>query len=830
VWLWPLVGLASLVWFLVRVIPKPSRATYPCQRVAAPLASSFVAWLVAVVGSLVALRKARERLRESRHVLAGICLAAALIAAGWALVHTPARTASAFTPIDPPNSPMGVAKGIHPGRVVWVHDPDATDWDGSTGYYWEDGYIDQDVVDRMMSRAIRWLAGERTDAAAWDALFRHFNQIHGKGDVGYQVGERITIKINLNNCNSYGAANNSVDTSPQVLLALLRQLVYRVGVPPSAITAYDSVRYVTDKMWDPCDGEFPDVRFVDVSGQFGRIRATRDYGAPIHYAEPISGTPDYVPQCVSEADYVINAAALKKHVYAAVTLCAKNHFGSLCESPSHLHPFIKTWQRPMGTYSPFVELMGHAHLDGKCLLLIIDGLYGAMSQDGSPIRWSYPPFAGDWPSSLIVSQDGVAIDSVGLDFLDAQSDLYDNADNYLHEAAQANSPPSGTFYDPEGDGTRLASLGVHEHWNNPTDKQYSRNLGTGNGIELVALANVPPLVDAGPDQSVQLGQWASLDGTVSGGGLLYTPGAVTTLWSKVSGPGTVTFTDAAAVDTTATFSEAGTYVLRLTAYDGLLQSSDEVTITVEPVNRPPVAADDTATVAEGSSSNVIDVLANDSDPDGDLLTVESVDEPDHGTAVALGDHIEYTPDADYVGEDSFDYTVSDGNGGTDTATVSVTVARLPVLRATVELEGYTGAPGALLTLRFAFTDEAGTVLDRRDVQVAYTNSRDTEVVVLDNVPEDAVRLSCKEIQHFLRRRVDIAGTAPDLTADFTEDNKLLGGDLKDDNFVELTDFAQFLRDFGKPLCPESDINGDGAIDILEFGYIGLHFFQAGDPE
>jgi hypothetical protein len=56
----------------------------------------------------------------------------------------------------------------------------------------------------------------------------------------------------------------------------------------------------------------------------------------------------------------------------------------------------------------------------------------------------------------------------------------------LHEAALADNPPSGTFYDPEDDGTAMASLGVHEHWNNPADKQYSRNLGIGAGIELIS--------------------------------------------------------------------------------------------------------------------------------------------------------------------------------------------------------------------------------------------------------------------------------------------------------------------------------------------------------
>ena len=65
------------------------------------------------------------------------------------------------------------------------------------------------------------------------------------------------------------------------------------------------------------------------------------------------------------------------------------------------------------------------------------------------------------------------------------TDVTGNPENYLHEAAQADNPASGTVYDPEDDGTRLASLGVHEHWNNPVDRQYSRNLGTGDGIELV---------------------------------------------------------------------------------------------------------------------------------------------------------------------------------------------------------------------------------------------------------------------------------------------------------------------------------------------------------
>jgi hypothetical protein len=155
----------------------------------------------------------------------------------------------------------------------------------------------------------------------------------------------------------------------------------------------------------------------------------------------------------------------------------------------------------MGHYRPLVDLMGHKQLGGKTLLYLIDGLYaGKHAKESAPRKWSMPPFNGDWTSSLFASQDPVAIDSVGFDFLRTEWDdapRKSGTNDYLIEAAQADNPPSGTFYDPdnEGDVARLPSQGVYESWNNPADKQYSRNLGTGNGIELVKLtgsASVPP--------------------------------------------------------------------------------------------------------------------------------------------------------------------------------------------------------------------------------------------------------------------------------------------------------------------------------------------------
>jgi len=71
IWLIPVVGLFSLVWFLIRVVPKPSRASYPCQRLAAPLASGFVIWAAGLLTSTLAYRKARQFVGRRRYVSEG---------------------------------------------------------------------------------------------------------------------------------------------------------------------------------------------------------------------------------------------------------------------------------------------------------------------------------------------------------------------------------------------------------------------------------------------------------------------------------------------------------------------------------------------------------------------------------------------------------------------------------------------------------------------------------------------------------------------------------------------------------------------------------------
>jgi len=107
---------------------------------------------------------------------------------------------------------------------------------------------------------------------------------------------------------------------------------------------------------------------------------------------------------------------------------------------------------------------------------------------------------------------------------------------------------------------------------------------------------------------------------------------------------------------------------------GVIDADDAVFGIVPPTNHPPVATDDSATTNEDTAVS-IPVLANDSDQDGDSLFVTSVGSPVAGAAILdpSGTAIQYTPAAGFGGVDAFEYTVSDGAGGSDSALVSITV-------------------------------------------------------------------------------------------------------------------------------------------------------------
>jgi Domain of unknown function (DUF362) len=487
------LGISSTVWFLVRVIPKPQRATYPCMRVAAPLMSTFVIYLLTLSGSALAFKKAKEHFRKAKYVYALTFFLIASVSAFLFLTKSSdevhASTIDMISVMS--NSPIGVEHGIFPGRVVWVFDPQVAKWDGSNKYWWDEKSTSQIEADKMLTNVLTSLTGKKSEANAWEALFRNFNETKNRGKNGYASNQKIAVKINQNNTLRH-ADTTGLNASPQLVYALIRSLTNEAGVPQKNITIFDASRFITDNIFNKCHKDFPEVIFVDNEGGEGRTKSTYVDNA-IPYSVDNGKLATGLATCAVEADYIIDMALLKGHVGQGVTLCGKNFYGATSIDHNwrkNAHNNFEQDRQGKDKYMTFTDFLGHKDLGGKTFLFMIDGFYGARSQDGPPLikdKWRMAPFNNRWCSSLFASQDGVALDAVGIDFLRSEwPDLADIAytEKYLVEAALANDPPSKTIYDPERDGTRLKSLGVMEHWNNAVDKKYSRNLGKNYGIEL----------------------------------------------------------------------------------------------------------------------------------------------------------------------------------------------------------------------------------------------------------------------------------------------------------------------------------------------------------
>jgi uncharacterized protein (DUF362 family) len=532
-----ILGGIALIWFLLRVIPKPSRASYPCQRAAFPVASAFVFWMFASVAGAFTLSGLRRLMRRFRWAVAAACAFASTAAGLWLAHSKSTEAAEIATRYDfrpkTRNVPLGVARGIFPGRVVWARDPKAAHWTGhiesTTDQWWMDQSTDQGRVDAMLSSTLRKLTGATTDEQAWQKIFAYYNHRARGLERGYRAGEIVAVKVNLNSGVASGPGNE-VDVSPQVALAVVRQLVVHAHVPPANIVVYDAARYIYPGMLVKLWSEFKDVYFVQRDQPAAVQPHNPGYGDfhGLEQAQWVEGMTysannyhdaKFIPQQVKDATYLVNLALLKAHSYpyaaaeggdegqTGVSLTGKNHFGSI-KGPSELHEDINTNQK--GTphaYSPIVDLAASPNLGAKTILYLLDGLYCARRHQSYPLHFPNPPFNNrvepyantDWPSSILASLDGVAIDSVGLDILYSQTKnnedenhhprilIRENADDYLQEEALAPHPPSGTAY-MQG-GTPVTSLGVFEHWDSDLSRQYSRNKDpkNGEGIELIYL-------------------------------------------------------------------------------------------------------------------------------------------------------------------------------------------------------------------------------------------------------------------------------------------------------------------------------------------------------
>jgi subtilase family serine protease len=252
-------------------------------------------------------------------------------------------------------------------------------------------------------------------------------------------------------------------------------------------------------------------------------------------------------------------------------------------------------------------------------------------------------------------------------------------------------------------------------------------------VNPAAPVNQAPVVNAGSNQTITLPAAASLNGTVTDDGLPNPPGAVTVTWSMDSGPGTVTFANSAAMATTATFSVAGAYTLRLTANDGALSASATVAITVNaaPVNQAPVvSAGSNQTITLPATANLSGTATDDGlpNPPG-AVTVTWSKTSGSGTVTFANSAAKVTTATfSAAGTYVLKLTASDGSLSAS-ATVTITVNAAPVnqapvvnaganqtitlpaaasLNGTVTDDGLPNPPGAV-TVTWSKTSGPGTV-------------------------------------------------------------------------------------------------------------------------
>jgi hypothetical protein len=501
--LFHLAGIAAIIWFLIRVLPRPDRIRYPCQQMSISVAIGYIAfWSLLWSAIFHGLGLWIRRMKYKTAAIAPVILVA------FVLIFTVSSNVYAvnkeldekpLTLWEPiPNEPIGEPRGVNPGRVVWVWNPDATEED-INGYWWFKHNNNQQVLDEMVSDGIKNLAGAETEEDAWEILFKHFNLVNGNGEKDYQPGEKIAIKLNLNNCYqifSYFTKDNDRDASPYVVKALLRQLLYYVGVEQKDITIYDASRVIPNWFYrrvlynefpsSPLIPEFPDIHYKDAFGLMPGREKVKPTPDKIYFADE-SGLYRTLPECVVEADYIINMPLLKRHpIDYGVTLSGKNLFGTWIEEVSPVHEYHRAAFFE-GNPAPQTDLLAHDHIGGKTLLYLGDGTFPTKIDHRTIGKFEMYPFNNDWTNSLFFSQDPVAIDSVMYDFLHTEgANPCEGSQYYLHQSAE----PNPNTYDPENDGTFLSeSLGVHEHWEKSIDIfSPDRYLGeSGNGIDFLPI-------------------------------------------------------------------------------------------------------------------------------------------------------------------------------------------------------------------------------------------------------------------------------------------------------------------------------------------------------
>ena len=479
-----LLFAVSLFWFAVRVIPRPSRIMYPCQRTTlALIAVRLGIGISAVIITLTEL----ARLRIVKVLVVSMLVAE--IAFPTALVGYYSLRYSLIAP-----SPMtlkDVQVSFPTETVVRVHSGNATSWDFTTDYYWQ--YVDQAVVDRMVEEGVKALTSAPDAQAAWASI------------IDYTPGEIVGLKVNGNDLPPYMYDQNSINTLPQVISAVVKG-VKSIGVPESDIWVIEptgsSGRLFFQYYYDIINDAYPNVRLVDADDI--------SFGSHTELLVNFPYTDDrHITDQMWDIDHLIIIPIMKAITPDwGVTGAIKMMQGNIADQFG-LHDYIGRTSAD----NPHVLIYQNPNIIGKTRLIVGDGLFGAWTgihfeggwggtdvlqppnhRDDVPNPWI--TFNNGAPNCLFFGVDPVAIDCVMYDHLLTERNAQDQV------SGQSLAP----FHEPQLQAGEAAGLGIREH--GPPylniDYQEVEVVGEAHDLAVVDIAFSTTIVQQGFNVSINV--------------------------------------------------------------------------------------------------------------------------------------------------------------------------------------------------------------------------------------------------------------------------------------------------------------------------------------
>ena len=418
----------SLVWFFVRVVPKPSRIAYPCQQSAiAVVLGAFSATFRSLVSlAYWVLDKIKSIFINNfsfGNVFKKGIIAALFLVAIWGLMDSnkiyyrirySLKTSSYFDSVynqkikihteNLKTSNNNVAIAAINQRVVRVASSAATDWDFSAGYYWQ--YINQNAVDRMVEEGVKSLTGAIDVVSAWQIIMAN-----------YSPGQTVGIKVNGNDF--WNNDQSEIDATPQLINSVIKGLK-SIGIPENNIRIIEGSlrdRYFYPYYYDIVNGLYPAVYFYDHDDTTfnigGDARVDFPYAASQNITDLIVNTDHLILMPI------MKAISRNWGLSGAIKLMM-----GVVPSPLNLHNYIDD----QNANNAAVLIYQNRHIKDKTRLIIGDGLFGMWTgihfsgageiPSDTPHPWV--TFSNGAPNNLFFSYNPVAIDSVMASYIDAE--------------------------------------------------------------------------------------------------------------------------------------------------------------------------------------------------------------------------------------------------------------------------------------------------------------------------------------------------------------------------------------------------------------------------